>query len=95
MSFVDEFDQLPLRSLLEWAEGNSMANQEFLTQVDSPIYRLLGVRYLFSQPDKARKSYLPVPLPDFPVGYFRRPDALPRAFLWHDPSPTALTDDPA
>jgi len=73
------------RHFLEWAEEAPMANQEFLSHVDSPIYRMLGVRYLFSQPTIAAPGYVKSPLTGHPtVDFYRRPDALPRAYLVHD-----------
>ena len=85
---VRTYSNVPIvgfRSFLEWAENMPMANQEFLSHTDSPIYRMLGVRYLFGLPYEARKGYVKEQiLRNFPVDLYRRPDALPRAFLVHE-----------
>jgi len=72
------------RHFLEWAEDTTMENHEPLSHVDSPIYRLLGARFLFAQPSTTGRTYVREPLPNLPVGFYRRPDALPRAFLVHN-----------
>jgi len=88
LSDLRTYSNVPIvgfRSFLEWAENMPMANQEFLSHTDSPIYRMLGVRYLLGLPYEARKGYVKEQiLRDFPVDLYRRPDALPRAFLVHD-----------
>jgi hypothetical protein len=87
LSDLRTYSNMPIagfRAFLEWAEGAPMINQEYLLHPDSPIYRMLGARYLFSTAIPTQSSYVTVPLPDLPVSLYRRPDALPRAFLVHD-----------
>jgi hypothetical protein len=71
------------RALLECAEGRRrMGNQPFLKRIDSPIYRMIGATYLLSGDRVESPRYEPVATRWGP--FFRRTDALPRAYLVHE-----------
>lgn len=80
------YTNMPLdrtRFMLETAEGTTLANQVYLSQADSPIYRSAALGYAFVSPALARKAtrFVPEPVRGLPRGFMKRTGALPRAYL--------------
>lgn len=88
---VTAYTSVPIRRyrmLIEAAERKEFQNREVVSNLASPIYRLLGVRYLLtagSLPEN--RLYVPVALPAMGERFYERVNTLPRAFLVHEGVP--------